>query len=172
MARAMSSLPCATEAPLGGQVAEIKPGGAQTMLAAASDGPFALAVDGSNNVFYIEENSHNAYEIPYVGGAYSSPVLITGNTELGLAADAAGDLWVAVSTNGGQLVEFPNLGGTTVSTTPVGGIAVSYPLDVLFNGQGNVFYADGTNIRELSMAAAPAQSFPTQWPAQPRIAIH
>ena len=70
----------------GGSVVEITPAGVQTTIASGTTRPFAITVDGNDNVFYIEEyNTHNVYEIPYTGSAYGSRVLITTNADLGLA---------------------------------------------------------------------------------------
>ena len=146
-------------------------------MSAGIDGPAAVAVDSSGNLFIASENqirkvdSHgnintvvnttNAAGFSGDGAAATAALL---NNPVGLAFDSGGNLYIADSFNhrirkvsGGNITTIAgsgpvclnpcNSGSFTGDGGPATSATMSYPWDVAFDSSGNLLIADSNNNR-------------------------
>ena len=103
-----------------------------------------VAVDGVGNVYFTEASSNALYEVPSVGGAPGSTVLISGafSGPNGVAVDGSGNVYVADFSNQKVKKIAPLGGGTTVLSSS---FAFGTPSGVAVDGAGNVYVSDYDN---------------------------
>jgi DNA-binding beta-propeller fold protein YncE len=117
--------------------------------------PFAVAVDGSGNVYIADANNNRVLKETLAGASYTETTVTTSTLSFpsGIAVDGAGNIYIADSGNNRVLEESPSAGGyaeTTVETS-----ALNYPSAVAVDGGGNVYIADSGNNRVLLESPIP-----------------
>jgi len=136
-------------------------GGARILLGSEPNGNAGVTVDGSGDVFILAAcGSSNSYsgavvELPAGGGPQVTlnPVVdgLAMSCASGLAADFAGNLYIADTANG-RVIEVPPPGVVAPFAVATGFI---WPTGVAVDGAGNVYVADSGNGR---LAEVPAGS--------------
>ena len=133
-----------------------------------------VAVDQNGDVFAANTYGHNVLELPWTGTGRGTQVTVVPSSELqsgvgapiGLALDAAGDLYVAEQhtgfTGSSYLIKVPFTGGTygTPVTIP---ITLSSIYDVAINGSGDPFVASTLDqqVYKLDTQDPPTLTFKT-----------
>jgi sugar lactone lactonase YvrE len=125
-------------------VLEIKPGGAQSIVASGLASPQSIAVNGAGNVF-IANGDGTVVEVPAGGGAPTLAASGLGQP-IGLAVDGAGNLFI--SFNGVSEMAY---GSTMPFTLPFSGLTQNR--NVVVDGLGNVFTSDFRNGQVLELPA-------------------
>jgi len=130
----------------GPQVAFLPEG--QTIVAGSGlNLPYAVAVDGSGNVYIADGGNGRILKVTLSGGSYTQSTVVSGlNFPAGVAVDGSGNVYIADSGNNQVLKESP-VGGSYVQTTV--GSGLFGPLGVAVDGSGNVYIADTNNSRVL-----------------------
>ena len=118
-----------------GNVVELTPAGAQSLVVASLAAPFGITLDAAGDI-YVTDTGHNT--VIEVDSAGQSTVPFTGlNSPTGVAVDPAGNVYVANDGNGAIVRLTPDGTQTTIDTKPgAAGIAA--------DAQGNVFYSELT----------------------------
>jgi hypothetical protein len=128
-----------------------------TAIGTGLTAPTGVAVDPVGDL-YIGD-SGTVYEIPYVSGALATkeqtPLLKGLGSDLNLAADASGDVFVADKSNK-QVIEIPNpqtaLLRDGLSNLVLGASAgFKSPSAIATDNSGNVWVADGTDLWEITL---------------------
>src|SRR6266702_1813337 len=115
-----------------------------------SNGPNAIAIDGSANVWTISTNTNTISEFSSSGVALSGASGFTGggmNSPVGFAIDLSGNVWVANSA--GSVSKFSST-GTAISTGlgyQGGGLNGSVPAAIAIDASNNVWVADDTSFQ-------------------------
>jgi len=127
-------------------------------------GPYAMAVDGSGNV-YIADDGNNVNVIwkeTLSGGSYTQSVLPTSalNNPTGVAVDGSGNIYIADTGNSRVLKETPSVGGYTESVVAdSSNDSILSPVSVAVDGNGSVyFFSNGVVYVETPFAGAYTQS--------------
>ncbi len=153
-------------------IRKITPAGVVTTVANYSGGAFGLAVDAAGNVYVADEGNNQIEKISpagvitiIAGGRTPGSANGTGlgasfNTPIGIAVDAAGNLYVADELNNlirkitpaGVVTTFAGSGAT--GETDGAGIAAAFnrPIGIAVDPNGNVYVADygGNKIRKIT----------------------
>ena len=115
--------------------------------------PYAVAVDGSGNIYVADAgNAVILKESPTVGGYTQSSILTSSlNNPTGVAVDGSGNVYIADTGTSRVLKEAPSAAGYTESVvvdSPNNGIM--YPNSVAVDGSGNVYFfgLDVANVQE------------------------
>ncbi|MGA2116984.1 MAG: choice-of-anchor Q domain-containing protein [Bryobacteraceae bacterium] len=121
----------------------------KTLLAGGS--PSGVAVDGAGDVFSIDSLTGALKEVPPNGPSKTISFTIgTGPSRLtlplGLALDAAGNLYIA-DTGNMRVVKLA-YGASTASVLPITGI--SFPMGLAFDAAGNLYIANSFSANPLS----------------------
>jgi sugar lactone lactonase YvrE len=138
--------------------------------------PFAVAVDGSGNVYVADQGNHTIRKITAAGmvttlagqaGSFGSANGAAAdarfNTPVGVAVDGSGNVYVADKGNqtirkitaAGQVTTFAGTAGVSGSTDSADGAPLfNNPWGVAVDGSGNVYVADSGNntIRKITPA--------------------
>jgi len=123
----------------GPQVAFL-PVGQTTVAGSGLNLPYAVAVDGSGNVYIADGGNGRILKVTLSGGSYTQSTVVSGlNFPAGVAVDGSGNVYIADSGNNQVLKESP-VGGSYVQT--VVGSGLFGPLGVAVDGSGNVYIAD------------------------------
>jgi streptogramin lyase len=129
-------------------------GGPAVTLGSGFGGPYSLAVDGAGDVFVVdyEVSQYVLIELPHGGGPqFVVNTGIAGFQPSGVAADAAGDLFIAGVT-GALVQEVIELPWTGAGFGPAVVIAPGVESDGLaVDALGDVFIADTLNNRVLEV---------------------
>jgi len=143
--------------------------GAQiTVPAAGLNQPDGVAVDGAGDVFIADSVNNRVLEVPWTPSGYGVQTLVgfhqepgsgpgsgPGEGPMGLAVDAAGDVFIADPPNG-EVVEVPAGGGAQTTL----GSGLAYPFGVAVDAAGDVFIADpGSHVVELQISQPPTLTF-------------
>ena len=118
--------------------------------ATAFNGPSAVAVDGTGNLFIADAFNNRIVEQPLVGAQKN---VGTGFAyPIGMAVDGAGNLYVTDANFG--VSKIPNQSGTLNSTNQTklniaGG--VKFPTQLSFDKSGNLYIADSMNNRIVKL---------------------
>jgi Bacterial Ig-like domain (group 3)/MBG domain (YGX type)/MBG domain/NHL repeat len=134
--------------------------GNRTVLSSSFTTPFAVAVDGSGNVWVADKGTTSVTELSPAGavtgtfGSFSSPE--------GIAVDPAGNVYV--SDNGGssitELTKATNFATTVTLASSTSTPAVATPVGVALDSHGNVYYANGDGtVEEINLTTAPTLAF-------------
>lgn len=125
-----------------------------TVVYQSATQPTGVAVDGIGNLYVGDHGK--VVEVPYVSGALSmasqTPLLTGLGNHLNLAADGAGNVYVANLDNA-QVVKIPNstlrstIFAKAVLTT---GSGFTAPSAVAVDSADDLFVADGTNLIEIT----------------------
>jgi sugar lactone lactonase YvrE len=119
---------------VGGVVAQ------QWTLATGFANPVSLAVDPSGNVYVADKGASAVYKLaPTAVGTYTQSALASGVAPMGVATDAAGDVYVQAET-GASVLEIPVSGTETTVLT-----GLQNPVGIAVDGLGNVYSADAKN---------------------------
>ena len=133
--------------------------------------PFAVAVDGSGNLYIADSSNHRIRKVDSsgtitkiagtVGGGFSGDGAAAVNAQInfpyGVALDGSGNLYIADSTNN-RIRKVDSTGTiTTVAGTGVGGFSgdggpavnaqLNFPYGVALDGAGNLYIVDAYNHR-------------------------
>jgi sugar lactone lactonase YvrE len=119
--------------------------------------PFGAVLDGTGNVYIVDQLNHRVVEMPAGGGA---PIVIDpivngqGLINPGaVAVDAAGDLFIS-DLDGNVLDEVPAGGGAATVINPiVNGQRMHYPCGMVIDAAGDLYVADVDNGRVLELPA-------------------
>jgi hypothetical protein len=118
--------------------------------------PEAVAFDGANDLWVLDNANNRLVEIP-VAGAPSAigPNVPGGGTlggPLGTELDGAGDVVISDNLNQRMLI-LPVGGGTPISIVPgnVAGTYYSYPMGFAVDGLGNIIVPDEFNYRVIKI---------------------
>lgn len=152
-------------------------GGAAT--AAKIDGPSGIVLDASNNIFFTDRSNNRVCRIDATSGvittiAGSGPGGFTGdggpaafallNNPIGIAIDAAGNLFVADYSNrrirkisaGGTISTYAGNGTTGISVSgPATSVALNGGIGLYMDGSGNLYVAEdatGNKVRVINSA--------------------
>ncbi len=112
------------------------------------NGPNAIAIDASSNVWVVTINSNTVSKFSPSGVAISPSAGYTGGglgSPNSIAIDSSGNAWVA--NNGSGISEFSN-SGNALSPLPLGytGGGISGPAGVAIDAAGNVWIANDTSF--------------------------
>ncbi|MGB6742275.1 MAG: Ig-like domain repeat protein, partial [Terracidiphilus sp.] len=145
--KAIETFPAGTTSPTSGKV-----------FGTSLSAPSGVAVDGVGNL-YIGD-SGKVIEIPFINGALATAQQTTVATGLGtgnlsLAADAAGDIFVADQQKA-QVVEIPNPQTALIlegQPLAVLGADAGFkgPTAIATDSSGNIWVADGSNLWEITL---------------------
>ncbi len=127
-----------------------------TAVAKNLSGLTGVAIDGAGNV-YVGANG-GVSEIPNVNGKFAStvtPIASGFGSQLNLATDSQGDVFVADKTNK-QVVEIPNPQSALLLVNEPAiklgtSAGFSGPTAIATDSSGNVWVADGDNLWEITM---------------------
>ncbi|MCU1223822.1 MAG: repeat containing protein [Edaphobacter sp.] len=130
----------------GPQVAFLPVG--QTVVAGSGlNLPYAVAVDGSGNVYIADGGNGRILKMTLSGGSYTQSIVVSGlNFPAGVAVDGSGNVYIADSGNNQVLKESLSSSGY-VQTIVADSTKVFAPLGVAVDGSGNVYVADTNNNR-------------------------
>ncbi len=111
--------------------------------------PTGIAVDGNDNVFFVEQNV-GVFEIP---GSSGTPIPIGSGLSdaAGLTVDGADNLFVTESSNN-QVVEITAAGLQTVVNIS-GGFTLNNPAGIAVDAADNLFVVDSGNNRVVEIPA-------------------
>jgi len=137
-----------------------------TLAAVSGCSPEALAIDGSNDVFFTCSGLANAYEYANVGTvsvpAYNtSPTALgaVGSSPNGIALDTKGDVWVG-NTSSSTVTELP-AAALTSPVTYSGNYTTPYGVTV--DHSGDIWVSDGTSdVTEMLLSGSSYS--PTSFP--------
>jgi len=123
--------------------------GSESTIGSGSIGASGVALDGSGNVYIVDDVSNVVYKEKLSSGSYTESTLTTSalSGPIGIAMDAAGNIYIADEGNHRLLKETPQGSGYSESTVVSGG---SYdPWAVAVDSIGNIYIADEANGRVL-----------------------
>ena len=126
---------------------------AKSTLGSGFSQPIGVAVDGSGNVFVVDQGTSAVYEILAAGGYTTVNTLASGQigSPNSVAVDGSGNVFVA-DLGDSTVKEILAAGGyTTVQTL---GSGFTNPAGVAVDGSGNVFVADQGNSAVKEILAA------------------
>jgi hypothetical protein len=137
-------------------------GGAPIAIDPTADGiglywPTGVAVDGTGDLFIVDNHNNRVVEIPFGGGA---PIPINPNVDgetlnhpVSVAVDGEGNLFILDSGNY-RLLKIPADGSTPIAINPtVNGIGLSFPEGVAVDRSGNLFIGDSSHSRVVEVPA-------------------
>ena len=119
---------------------------AESVVANASSGllaPYAMAVDGSGNIYVADVGANAVFKETLSAGIYSESILPTSslNQPTGVAVDGGGNVYIADTNNSRVLKEIPFAGGyieSVVANSVNNGI--NFPIDLAADGNGSVYF--------------------------------
>jgi len=123
------------------------------------DGPFALAIDSSGDVWIANRTGNTVTELSYFGSAISPSTGYAGGgliEPLSLAIDSSGNIWIADG-SGNSVTELSSSGSPISPSTGYTGGGLSGPSAVAIDASGNVWVANESDstVTELSASGSP-----------------
>ncbi len=133
---------------------------AESVVANASAGllaPYAMAVDGSGNIYVADVGANAVFKETLSAGTYTGSILPTSslNQPTGIAVDGGGNVYIADTNNSRVLKESPSAGGYTESVVANSAInGVNFPIGLAVDGNGSVYFlCSGTIFVEAPSAS-------------------
>jgi sugar lactone lactonase YvrE len=109
--------------------------------------PFAVAADGSGNIYITDTYNNRVLKETLSGGAYTESVVASGLVyPTGVAVNGIGNAYIADTYNNRVLKETLSGGAYTESTVASG---LSFPCGLAVDVNGNLYIADTRNSRVL-----------------------
>ena len=110
--------------------------------------PYAVAVDGSGNVYIDDSYNNRVLKETPSGDSYKQSIVVCCDlsNSSGVAVDGSGNVYVADSGNNHVLKESPS--GSSYIQSMIGS-DLEYPYGVAVDGSGNVYIADTGKSRVL-----------------------
>jgi len=114
------------------------------------DAPFASTVDDLGNLYVVNRVISGSVAV-YAPGATSPSLVLTQDLTYpqGVAVDGSGDVWVTNRSNSGPgIAVFPP--GQNTPMAYITGNLIRYPLEDVFDQEGNLYFADAdTGVSEI-----------------------
>ena len=120
---------------------------ARSTVASGTANPYGVAVDGSGNVFVVDQADGWVSKEAASGTGYTGNVIVSGlNSPEGIAIDTNGELFIS-GAGSSQVVKETLSGGSYTQSVVAGGLY--NPVGVAVDSNGNVYIADSGNNRIL-----------------------